>query len=96
MDWNLIATVGSALAAAVSFVLFALPMLKATEKKEHYRAVIEKKRRALYEQTRADAEKGNVVKKEEMTAAESIAAIYKIRKMAGRKVWIRSQPCKGS
>ena len=42
----------SALVAAGSFVAFALPFLNREEKKERYRSVIEKKRKALFEQSK--------------------------------------------
>lgn len=71
---------GSGLLAAVSFAAFALPFLNRQEKKEHYRDVIEKKRKALFEQTKRESENRG---KDALSARESIAAIYKLQKMFG-------------
>lgn len=73
----------SALAAAVSFAAFAIPLLTRREKKERYRAIIEKKRRTLFEQTREQLEKKPRAKEVEFSAAQSIAGLYKLQKLAG-------------
>lgn len=73
----------SALAAAASFVAFALPMLSRSEKKERYKEVIESKRRALFEQAREQVNKKNSSKQEEMSAAQSMAYLYKLQSLAG-------------
>ena len=44
--------VGSAIAAAISFAAFAFPMLQRGDRKERYKNVIEKKRKALFEATK--------------------------------------------
>ena len=74
----------SALAAAASFVGFALPLIARSEKKERYKEVIEKKRRALFDQAREQAA-GNkpAAKTKEQTAAQSMAALYKLQALAG-------------
>lgn len=76
----------SALAAAASFAAFAIPMLQRREQKERYKEVIEKKRRALFEQAKAEANAPRTVKKEEqqqVSAAKSMALFYKLQTMAG-------------
>lgn len=74
----------SALAAAASFAAFAIPLLTRREKRERYRAVIEKKRRTLFEQTREELERPKIAKtSEQMSAAQSIALFYKLQKLAG-------------
>lgn len=71
---------GSALLAAISFAAFALPFLNRQEQKERYRDVIEKKRKALFEQTKQDiANRG----KDQLSARESLAAVYKLQQMFG-------------
>lgn len=73
---------GSAGLAAVGFVAFALPFLNRQEKKERFRDVIEKKRKALYEQTvQSVGQRGQVEKS--LSARESLAAVYKVQKMFG-------------
>ncbi|MFH1158892.1 MAG: type II secretion system F family protein [Pseudomonadota bacterium] len=74
----------SAIAAAVSFAAFALPLLARSEKKERYKEVIEKKRRTLFEQAREQAGKQNAARQPEMTAAQAIASLYKLQSLAGR------------
>jgi tight adherence protein C len=83
LDSNIWAVVLSALAAAASFAAFALPMLVRSEKKERYKEVIEKKRRALFDQAREQAAKKPGDKQQAQTAAQSIAALYKLQKLAG-------------
>lgn len=73
----------SAIAAAVSFAAFAIPLLNRQEKRERYRAVIEKKRRTLFAQTREELDRPKVVKQTEMSAAQSIALFYKLQQLAG-------------
>ena len=82
IDSNVYVVILSALAAAVSFVAFALPLLARSEKKERYKEVIEKKRRTLFEQAREQA--GGKQKQQEMTAAQSMASLYKLQSLAGK------------
>lgn len=72
----------SALVAAVSFAAFAAPFLARSEKKERYKEVIEKKRRALFEQAQQQASQ-NTGKQKDMSAAQSIALFYKLQALAG-------------
>lgn len=76
-------TVVAAVAAAASFYFAAMPLLQRKEKKERYRAVIEKKRRQLFEQAKSEKTKRKSTAKEEVSAAKSIAAIYRMQKLAG-------------
>ena len=68
----------SALAAALSFMAFALPMLNKTERKERYQSVIQKRRRDLFEQTKRDLDKKGTAS---MTAQESMATFFKAEQM---------------
>ena len=81
MDNEVLITLVSALLAALSFVVFALPFLKKTEKKERYRNVIEKRRKALFDAHRDGSM--HRVKDKSVSAADSIAALYKMQQMAG-------------
>ena len=73
----------SALAAALSFVAFALPFLNREEKKDRYRNIIEKKRKELFAQSKHEMEnrgKDNTA----MSAGESMAAMFKVQQMMGK------------
>lgn len=83
MDNQLIITILSAVLAAGSFAAFALPFLNRSEKKERFQAVIEKRRKDLFEATR-DGSIHRVRQEQAVTSAkDSIAALYKMQKMAG-------------
>ncbi|QQG36978.1 MAG: type II secretion system F family protein [Micavibrio aeruginosavorus] len=70
----------SAVAAMLSFIAVVLPLLNRNQKKEHFQSVIERRRKDLFAQTRAEiAQKG--VKT--LTASESVAASFKVKKMMG-------------
>jgi len=83
MDSNAWIVIISALAAAVSFMAFALPLIARSEKKERYKEVIEKKRRALFDQAREQVSGNKGAKTKEKTAAQSIAGLYKLQSLAG-------------
>jgi len=72
--------VGSAIAAAVSFAAFAFPFLQRGERKERYKNVIEKKRKALFEQTKEEI---NHRGPKGPSAVDSMASFYKIQRLAG-------------
>ena len=76
MDNDLLITGISALLAAGSFVAFALPFLKNTERKERYRNIIEKRRSDLF----AAAREG---KQDSVSARDSLASLYKLQRLAG-------------
>ena len=86
IDWDRVMVFVVAGAAFLSFAAFALPLLIRTEKKERYRAIIEKKRKALYETAKAelDAPKKRAKDgKEGKSGASSMAMFFKIQKLAG-------------
>ncbi len=81
MNTDFIVILVTALAAAASFVAFALPMLNRGDRKDRYQSIIEKRRRDLFEQTKSEiANRGKV---KNMSARESMAALFKIQKMLG-------------
>lgn len=72
----------SALAAAVSFIAFAVPLVLRSEKKERYKEVIEKKRRALFDQARDNvSQRGK--KTDGLSASKSITLFYRLQRIAG-------------
>ncbi len=75
-------TIASALVAALSFAAFALPFLNKTEKKERFRSVIEKRRKALFLATK-DGTINKAAKDSSLSAKDSMATFYKVQKMAG-------------
>lgn len=86
IDWNRVIVFVSAGAAFVSFAVFAIPLLIRTEKKERYRTIIEKKRKALYETAKAEFDapkKQGKDKKSGKKAPSSMAMFFKIQKLAG-------------
>ena len=81
MDNEILITLIASLLAAASFAGFALPFLNKTEKKERYRAVIDKRRKDLFQATKdPDFHKA---KGDTVSAAENMAALYKLQQMAG-------------
>jgi tight adherence protein C len=83
MDQQLLITIVSAVLAAGSFAAFALPFLNKTEKKEHFRHVIEKRRKALFEANK-DGSLYRAKAEQSVSAKDSMAALYKMRKLAGQ------------
>lgn len=79
---ELIITILASLIAAVSFAAFALPFLNKSDKKERYRSVIEKRRKALFDATR-DGSIHHQKKGESLSAQESMAVMFKVQKMTG-------------
>ncbi len=72
--------VGSALAAAASFAAFAFPFLQRGDKKERYKNVIEKKRKALFEATKDEV---NHRGPKTISAKDSMSSFYKLQSLAG-------------
>ena len=72
--------VGSAIAAAISFAAFAFPFLQRGERKERYKNVIEKKRKALFEQTKEELSRGGA---KGVSAKDSLTTFYKMQSLAG-------------
>ncbi|MCC7304786.1 MAG: type II secretion system F family protein [Alphaproteobacteria bacterium] len=81
-DNTFLITLLSALAAAGSFAAFALPFLNRSEKKERFRSVIEKRRKALFEATRSGAA-NKIIAADQVSARESMAMFYRVQKLAG-------------
>lgn len=71
---------GSAIAAALSFAAFAFPFLQRGDKKERYKNVIEKKRKALFEQTKQEV---NQRGPKMVSAKDSISSFYRMERLAG-------------
>lgn len=67
----------SAIFAAISFVGFAYPLLQRSDQRKRYKDVIEKRRKALYEQTRESTNK------RQQSSRESLAGAFKVEKMFG-------------
>lgn len=80
IDEEVLIVIGSALAAAASFAAFAYPFLQRGEQKERYRNVIEKKRKALFEEAKSQLQnKGQ----KQVSAKDSVAMFFKAQKLAG-------------
>lgn len=78
---DLLIILGSAVAAALSFAAFAFPMLQRGDKKQHYRDVIEKKRKALFESAKDEFNKKNQT--QNVSARDSVATFFRVQRMAG-------------
>lgn len=72
--------VGSAIAAAVSFAAFAFPFLQRGDKKERYKNVIEKKRKALFEATKEETLNRGP---KSLSAKDSMSSFYRLQTFAG-------------
>ena len=72
--------VGSAIAAALSFAAFAFLFLQRGDKKERYKNVIEKKRKALFEQTKQEV---NQRGPKMVSAKDSMSSFYRMERLAG-------------
>lgn len=77
---ELLIVLASAIAAAASFTAFALPMLRRTEKKEHYRNTIEKKKKALFLNAKEEVNKKG---SKSVSAKDSVAMFFKVQQLAG-------------
>ena len=71
-----------AIFAALSFVIAAIPLVKSNDRKERYKAVIEKKRRDLFEQSRNQNKKKGAAE-ESISAREALAITFKFQEMMG-------------
>lgn len=81
MNSEFLITIFLSLAAAGSFAAFALPFLNKAEKKEHFRAVIEKRRKALFEEARHSPRV--IVQADNLSAKDSMTMFFKIQELAG-------------
>lgn len=71
--------VGSAIGAAASFALFALPFLQRSERKERYKDVIDKRRKALFEATKDELRRTD----KGVSAKQSVESFFKLQTLAG-------------
>ncbi|MCB1783795.1 MAG: type II secretion system F family protein [Alphaproteobacteria bacterium] len=84
MDNETIITILAALGAALSFAAFAFPFLQKNDKKEKSLAIIEKRRKDLFQANR-DGRMNKVIKEEDqISARDNMATFYKFQKMAGK------------
>ena len=72
----------SSVVAAASFMAFASMFLNKEEKKERYKDIVQKRRRALYEDAKAGRDR-NIIKEGEPSARETMAMLYKMQDMLG-------------
>lgn len=87
VNWDQVIVILASIAAALSFVAFAMPFLRREEKKQRFQDVIERRRKDLFVQTKQNAQK-----KHEKSAKEDITAQFKLQRLAGdlgRKVRIK-------
>jgi len=79
MSNEMMITLFAALAAGISVVVFALPFLKKSDQKERTKALIEKRRKDLFQASR-DV---NVIKGDSVSARNDLAMFYRVQKLAG-------------
>lgn len=77
---DLLIVVGSAFAGALSFAAFAYPFLQRSDKKERFKSVIEKRRKALFEQSKEELNRKGV---KNLSAKDSMTAMFKLQQLAG-------------
>ncbi len=80
---HMIILIVSSLVAMLSFMAVALPLLNRSEKKEHYKSVIEKKRKALFEQAKDGMNRRNPEADKALSARESMMFFFKIQQQFG-------------
>lgn len=82
---HMIILVVASMAAMMTFVAVVLPLLNRTEKKEHYTNVIEKKRRALFDQAKDQLynKKASVKDEKSLSTKESLAFFFKVQERFG-------------
>lgn len=73
----------SSVLAALSFMAFASLFLTKEEKKERYKDIVQKRRRALYEDAKAGRDRNIISKDKEISARENMAMLYKMQDMLG-------------
>ena len=81
-DKDLAITVISALLAFATTLAVALPILFKSQKHEKVKSIVDKRKRDLFQQAKEQAKKkGNI---QENTAAQNMAAWYRVQKIAGK------------
>ncbi len=81
MSNEMIITIFASIAAGLSFAAFAFPFLQKTQKKEEFKAIIEKRRKDLFKQAR---EGQKIIKDEKISARDSMAMFYRFQRVAGK------------
>lgn len=81
IDWTALSPYLAALMAAISFFMFAFPYLSRSERRDHYKRVIEKRRRDLFDNVKAEASGQNRIK--DISAQKSVAQFFKVQDLAG-------------
>ena len=80
---QMIIVIVSALVAMLSFVAVALPFLNRSDKKEHYFSVIDKRKKALFDQTKENLGKSTIIQSKNVSARESLTLFYKAQEIFG-------------
>ncbi len=75
----------SSLVAAISFMAFASMFLSKEERKERYKDIVQKRRKALYEDAKAGRDRNIVRSDAEPSARENMAMLYKMQDMLGEQ-----------
>lgn len=81
MSNEMIITIFASIAAGLSFAAFAFPFLQKNQKKEEFKAIIEKRRKDLFKEAR---EGQKVIKDESVSARDNMAMFYRFQKLAGK------------
>ncbi len=82
---QMIIMIVAALAAMASFIGIALPLLNRTEKRDRYKDVISRKRKALFDQTKEQLERrGSVNLDKSLSARESLGLYYMVQQRFGK------------
>lgn len=81
LDVNMILTVGVTILAVISIGAFAAIYIQRSRRRERYKAIIEKRRKDLFEATK----RGDSIKRKEqsLSARDSMASFFKVQELAG-------------
>lgn len=80
---EILVTSVSAVLAAISFMAFAFMFLNKEERKERYKDIVQKRRRALFEAARSGQDVRVSDKDKSMSAQESLAMLFKMQEKLG-------------
>jgi tight adherence protein C len=82
---QMIIMIVASLAAMASFIGIALPLLNRTEKRDRYKDVISRKRKALFDQTKEQLErKGSTTLDKSLSVRESLGIYYMVQQRFGK------------
>lgn len=82
---QIIIMIVASLAAMASFIGIALPLLNRTEKRDRYKDVISRKRKALFDHTKEQLErKGSTTLDKSLSARESLGIYYMVQQRFGK------------